>query len=253
MIRADGSVAWFETRARWLPERCDPGRQVLIVSRDITARLEFEENSADSERLWQDVGSIIREGVIIASPDGTVITGNRRGAELLDVPLHRLPGITLAGRLLGQDPDSPLDTIEDGEILLTQLRAAGEHGMTCAVRMGNSEERPVRARAVMLADTEFSTQQGRVAVILEPAPHARDTNCAPVTPCPATLDELSPRELAVLRLLAAGLDVRAVSNELALSVHTTRYYVRSILRKLQVRTQLQAVVFAMQAGLPGLS
>ena len=64
---------------------------------------------------------------------------------------------------------------------------------------------------------------------------------------------LSPRELDVLRLLADGLDVRAISTELRISIHTARYYVKSILRKLDVRTQAQAVAVALRGGLPEIS
>lgn len=60
---------------------------------------------------------------------------------------------------------------------------------------------------------------------------------------------LSRRELHVLQLLADGLDVSQVSIRLGLSVHTTRAYVKSVLRKFGVATQLQAVLIAIREGL----
>lgn len=61
--------------------------------------------------------------------------------------------------------------------------------------------------------------------------------------------KLTPRELDVLGLLGEGLDVAEISAKLSLSVHTTRVHVKSILNRLEVRTQLQAVIKAGQLGL----
>jgi DNA-binding NarL/FixJ family response regulator len=60
---------------------------------------------------------------------------------------------------------------------------------------------------------------------------------------------LTPRELAVLELMGEGLDPRAIAERLHVSIHTTRGYVKSILSKLGVHSQLEAVVFAAKSGL----
>ncbi len=60
---------------------------------------------------------------------------------------------------------------------------------------------------------------------------------------------LSPRELEVVRLLAAGQDVQAVARTLGLSIHTVRDHVKSLLEKLGAHHQLGAVVAAHRAGL----
>jgi DNA-binding CsgD family transcriptional regulator len=70
-----------------------------------------------------------------------------------------------------------------------------------------------------------------------------------VSPC----EGLSPREIAVLRLLSEGHDVREIANDLGISIHTVRSYVKSILKKLDVRTQLQAVVLSARSGVLDLS
>jgi DNA-binding NarL/FixJ family response regulator len=59
---------------------------------------------------------------------------------------------------------------------------------------------------------------------------------------------LTPREQRVLELLADGQDVR---RNLGISVHTCRGYVKSLLAKLGVHSQLQAVVVARTQGLVG--
>lgn len=60
---------------------------------------------------------------------------------------------------------------------------------------------------------------------------------------------LTPRELQVLRLLGQGHDPRTIAKELGVSLHTCRGYVKSILAKLDVHSQLEAVVVATRTGL----
>jgi DNA-binding NarL/FixJ family response regulator len=61
--------------------------------------------------------------------------------------------------------------------------------------------------------------------------------------------ELTQREHDVLRRLADGSDVRSIARDLAISVHTCRGHVRSLLQKLDAHTQLEAVASATRVGL----
>lgn len=60
---------------------------------------------------------------------------------------------------------------------------------------------------------------------------------------------LTPREVEVLMLLGRGRDVRGIAKDLGLTLYTSRGYVKSILAKLEVHSQLEAVVVASRAGL----
>jgi len=60
------------------------------------------------------------------------------------------------------------------------------------------------------------------------------------------LSRLTPRELEVLQLLADGLASRAIAEQLHITVRTQRNHVASILSKLDVHSQLQALVFALR-------
>lgn len=66
-------------------------------------------------------------------------------------------------------------------------------------------------------------------------------------------DDLSPRELDVLRLLARGLSNADIAQQLYLSEGTVRNYVSAILSKLDVSDRTQAAVLALRHGLVGLS
>jgi len=61
--------------------------------------------------------------------------------------------------------------------------------------------------------------------------------------------ELTRRELAVLRLMGEGTDVRANAKALGISENTCRGYVKAILGKLGAHSQLEAVVTATRLGL----
>jgi DNA-binding NarL/FixJ family response regulator len=63
------------------------------------------------------------------------------------------------------------------------------------------------------------------------------------------LEPLTPREGEVLRKLADGLDARAIARDLGISVSTCRFYVKSLLVKLDAHSQLEAVVIATRRGL----
>jgi DNA-binding NarL/FixJ family response regulator len=66
-----------------------------------------------------------------------------------------------------------------------------------------------------------------------------------------SVQALTRRELEVLRLMAAGNDVRSNAIFLAISENTCRGHVKSILSKLEVHSQLEAVVSATRLGLVG--
>ena len=66
---------------------------------------------------------------------------------------------------------------------------------------------------------------------------------------PALRDDLSPRELTVLRLLSTRLSQREIGGELYVSLNTVKTHVRSIHRKLGTATREETVERARDLGL----
>ncbi len=62
------------------------------------------------------------------------------------------------------------------------------------------------------------------------------------------LDNLTPREKEVLRILAEGSGDKEIAAKMQIEVGTVRAHVESILRKLEAASRLQAVVFAARRG-----
>ena len=63
------------------------------------------------------------------------------------------------------------------------------------------------------------------------------------------IEELSPRELAVLRLIARGMENSQIAAELGISPRTAKNHISNILAKLGLPSRVQAAVYAVRRGL----
>ena len=158
---------------------------------------------------------------------------------LMDIRMPTLNGIEATRRLLADSPALRvlmLTTFDLDEYVIDAFRAgasgfllktAPRHQLVAGVRT-------VHEGDALLAPT--STR--RLIEEFAGAPAA----------APA-LDLLTGRELDVLRLLARGLTNAEIAAELVVEPSTVKSHVASLLRKLDLRDRVQAVVFAYENGL----
>lgn len=102
------------------------------------------------------------------------------------------------------------------------------------------------ADAASLVSALKAVAQGLVA--LDPSLASTLVPAREQAPAPP-VEELSPRELQVLRLMAEGLPNKAIAQRLEISEHTVKFHVNAILGKLGVQSRTEAVVHATRLGL----
>ena len=98
-------------------------------------------------------------------------------------------------------------------------------------------------RFLMLVSPVASRRGGAVVAHL-------DITAPPIVPVRGGLGSgLGPRELEVLRLMAAGMPNKVIAGHLYISLNTVRNHVKSVLHKLGAHSKLEAVATAVGEGL----
>jgi len=101
--------------------------------------------------------------------------------------------------------------------------------------------------AIQADDAEVAAELRRVLV--EAGYEVVDeAGFAPVTE-PAAPALLTPRELEVLSAIAEGLTNKAIARRLEISLHTVKFHVESLFRKLGARTRTEALARAAERRL----
>ncbi len=165
------------------------------------------------------------------------------------------PGWPVPERLTPREPSSDSSTLTDRPILSTTdleglpapvLALLIDDGYVAAAwKAGARGLLPRDAGAEVLVAALHALAEG--LVVVDPAWTAsllsRDQ------PGPEPAEELTPRELEVLQLLAEGLPNKAIARRLGISDHTAKFHVNSILSKLGASSRTEAVVRATRLGL----
>jgi DNA-binding NarL/FixJ family response regulator len=134
-----------------------------------------------------------------------------------------------------------LTTYADDESLFPALQAGARGYLT---KDASAEEIEQAIRALVAGQTHLdpAVQQRLVAAVLDaqPIPSAQAT---------ALPDDLTPREVEVLKLIAAGLSNAEIAEALVVSGATVKTHVNRIFYKTGARDRAQAVRYAYQQGI----
>jgi DNA-binding NarL/FixJ family response regulator len=160
---------------------------------------------------------------------------------LMDIRMPELDGLAATEQILRQaDPPTivVLTTFDQNEYIYRALRAAAA-GFLLKDAPSSRLIAAVRAAATGDSLIEPSITQRLVERFAEPAP---------ATGIPERLEQLTARELDVLRLITRGLSNAEIAAEMFVAETTVKTHVARILAKLGVRDRVQAVVVAYETG-----
>jgi DNA-binding NarL/FixJ family response regulator len=204
---------------------------------------------ADDQRVVRDglamlVGLIDDLDVVGTACDGAEAVAlaheTRPDVVLMDLRMPELEGAEATRRIRSSVPETQilvLTTYADDESLFPALQA-GARGYLTKDASAEEIERAIRAVAAGSTHLDPAIQQRLIAAVIDSAPDHR-------TPP----DDLTAREIEVLKLIAAGLSNAEIATALVVSGATVKTHINHILAKTGARDRAQAVRYAYQNGI----
>lgn len=159
---------------------------------------------------------------------------------LMDLRMPNMEGAEATRTIRAELPDTHvlvLTTYADDDSLFPALQA-GAHGYLTKDASAEEIDRAIRAVADGHTHLDPTVQQRLVAAVLE-----TPTQSASIP------DELTNRELEILKLIAAGFSNTEIAAALVVSAATVKTHINHIFQKTGARDRAQAVRYAYQHGL----
>jgi DNA-binding NarL/FixJ family response regulator len=163
---------------------------------------------------------------------------------LMDIRMPEMDGIEATRRIVGGDGDTAvkvlmLTTFDLDEYVYDALRAGASGFLLKDVP---ADQLVAGIRLVAQGDALLAPSVTRRLI------HEFSRSSRGRGERPAGLDELTPREVEVFKLLARGMSNAEIAEDLIVSETTVKTHVARILMKLDVRDRVQAVVLAYESG-----
>ena len=202
--------------------------------------------------LFADDHEMVRIGVsayLSAQPDMKVIAEANDGKTAVEKALSLKPDIILMDLVMDE-----MDGIEATERIITKWPEAkiivvtsfiDDEKVYPALEAGAMSYLLKTSKASEIADAIRATFNGES--ILEPEVTGKMMHKLRQKRLPH--EELTPRELEILLLIAEGKSNQDIADELYIAVKTVKVHVSNILSKLEVQDRTQAVVYAFKHNL----
>jgi DNA-binding NarL/FixJ family response regulator len=142
---------------------------------------------------------------------------------------------------------------EDPDYLLKALKA----GVAGYVLKESSQDEIISAvLRILSGDSPLdpTVAQNLLRQLVDDIQSRNTTSIGPTAqPSTSLIEELTPRELEVLRFVAQGCTNRDIAEALVISRATVKRHVENLIRKLEVSDRTQAAVRAYELGIVGLT
>jgi DNA-binding NarL/FixJ family response regulator len=156
---------------------------------------------------------------------------------LMDIRMPVMDGVAATQEIANHYPQTKvlvLTTFDDDEYVSQAMRFGAKGYL---LKDTEPDDLALAIRAVQRGHTQLGP--GLFEKALTPV----SPPSSPINP-PPELDQLTPRELEVLRLIASGANNREIAQLLFLSENTVKNYVTNILARLNLRDRTQAALLA---------
>ena len=197
--------------------------------------------------LAVDDHPVVRRGIaamIATQPDMTLVAEASNGREaiqqfrahhpditLMDLQMSEMSGLDAVSAIRGEFPDARIIVLTTyaGDVQI--LRAVKAGAQAYLLKNTFHEELIDTIRAVHSGKKKLSPEAS-----FEIAEHSTD-------------DALTPAEISVLRLIAAGNANKEIADQLSLAEDTVKWRVKNILSKLGARDRTQAAMLGVKRGI----
>ncbi len=207
----------------------------------------MSDESAQIRILVVDDHALVREGIAVlvaTQPDMALVAEAKSGREaiqqfrahrpditLMDLQMPEMNGLDAITAIRAEFPDAKIIvlTTYKGDVQILRAMKAGAKGYLLKTTL--HKELVEKIRAVHAGKKALSPEAS-----YEIAEHATD-------------DALTPAEVAVLRLIAAGNANKQIADQLSITEETVKSRVKSILSKLGANDRTHAAMIGLKRGI----
>ena len=237
--RRDGSYQWLETSGRSV--KTDGHAVLVLVSRDATSQVQLGHALTSMRERTDVLLEAMTEPVVMVDAQLRVLAVSPSWARLFGEagsPVGAQPLWRLCDGLFG-----PRDRSRLVEAAGTAMATHKPQQVSVRRVDGPLDGFSVSCCPLVVSESDLVEE---AVIVFEPEVNEQPSRAALVR-------YLTPREREVLAGLGEGQDTRMLADSMHISEHTVRGHIKSILQKLQVHSQLQAVLEGMRAGVVPLT
>jgi DNA-binding NarL/FixJ family response regulator len=205
-------------------------RRVVLVDDHALFRAGVRSELEGRVEIVGEAGTVEEAVALIAATNPEVV--------LLDVHMPDGGGVEIARRIGGDSVRFLALSVSDApEDVIAVIRAGARGYVTKTI---DAEQLADAVERVAEGDAVFSPRLAGIVL---------DAFRGDPTPGTTELDQLTPREQEVLRLIARGYLYKEVAHQLGISAKTVEAHVTAVLRKLQFTNRHELSRWAMEQGL----